>query len=125
MINNLLFGVGVVIMATLIGAIGALFFKKVSNRMNKNILSLLKDKSLYLGVLLYGLSALIFVFGLKFGELSVLYPVVSLSYVWVVILSLIFLKEKMNDLKFTFILYSFNIFIALHLKFIISHSNII
>jgi multidrug transporter EmrE-like cation transporter len=97
--NNLLLGIGLVILDTLIGSVGALFFKYASKHVHKNFLTLFKEPSLYVGVFFYGLSIPVFVFALKFGDLSTLYPVVGLSYVWISLLSIKFLKEKMNDIK--------------------------
>ena len=39
------------------------------------------------------------VVALKHGELSLLYPIISLSYVWVAILSVLIFHETMNALK--------------------------
>jgi multidrug transporter EmrE-like cation transporter len=97
--NNLLLGISLVILATLIGSVGALFFKYVSEHVHRNFLTLFKEPSLYIGVFFYGLSVPVFVFALKFGELSTLYPVAGLSYIWISLLSIKFLKEKMNDIK--------------------------
>jgi uncharacterized membrane protein len=41
------------------------------------------------------------VYALQGGELSVLYPLVSLGYVWVCLLSIRFLGERMNSVKWT------------------------
>ncbi len=97
--NNLFLGIGLVTLATLIGSVGALFFKYVSEHVHRNFLTLFKEPSLYIGLFFYGISVPIFVFALKFGDLSTLYPVAGLSYVWISLLSIKFLKEKMNDLK--------------------------
>lgn len=51
------------------------------------------------GFAIYGISAVILVIALKYGELSVLYPVVSLSFVWVNIISFEFLGEELNSFK--------------------------
>jgi uncharacterized membrane protein len=59
------------------------------------------NRKLMLGVLLYGLSTVFFIMALKLGELSVVYPLTSLSYIFVALLSLYFLKEKMNWYKWT------------------------
>jgi undecaprenyl phosphate-alpha-L-ara4N flippase subunit ArnE len=89
----------VVIFATIIGAIGALYFKKASKKLEFNIIKLLKLTELYIAVFLYVLSSVFFIFALKFGELSVLYPVTSASYIWITLLSIKYLKEKMNIWK--------------------------
>jgi uncharacterized membrane protein len=85
--------------STLVGAFGALFFKYSSSHVNNGMFFLFKKPALYFGFLLYGLSALIFVYTLRFGDLSALYPLAGLSYVWVSFLSIWFLKEKMNEIK--------------------------
>tara|TARA_Y100000310_G_C20563944_1_gene754507 strand:+ start:702 stop:1055 length:354 start_codon:yes stop_codon:yes gene_type:complete len=97
--SNLYLGIGLVALSTMIGASGALFFKHTSKHVHRNIFTVLKVPALYYGFLIYGFSALIFVYALKFGDLSVLYPVASLSYIWITLLSIKFLKEKMNDIK--------------------------
>jgi len=40
-----------------------------------------------------------FIPALKGGDLSILYPFVSVTYVWVALLSVRFLGEKMNKFK--------------------------
>ena len=51
------------------------------------------------GFVLYGMSTAILVMALRNQELSILYPVISLTYVWVAILSLIVFGESMNAYK--------------------------
>ena len=48
------------------------------------------------GLVLYGIGAAMMVLALQHGELSVLYPVISLSYVWVAILSVVLFHEHLN-----------------------------
>ena len=48
---------------------------------------------LIFSLMLYGLGTLMFIVALKGGELSVLYPIMSLSFVWVMTISYFFLKE--------------------------------
>ena len=51
------------------------------------------------GYALYGLNTVLMVFALRDGELSILYPIIALTYVWVTILSVIFFHESMNPFK--------------------------
>lgn len=89
----------VVVFATVIGAFGALALKYGANKITRqNKLSFI-NKRLLVGVFLYGFSSIFFLIGLKNGELSVLYPITSLSYVWISLLSIKMLKEKMNFYK--------------------------
>jgi len=94
-----LWAVGLVILATLIGAFGPILLKKASAMKLSSISALMKNYNLFIGVSLYGISTILFIPALKGGELSVLYPLVALAYIWVSLLSVKFLGEKMNKLK--------------------------
>jgi uncharacterized membrane protein len=94
-----LFAVGIVIFATFIGAFGALSLKYGANKITrKNKLSFINLKLIF-GLFLYGISSIFFLIGLKYGDLSVLYPITSLSYIWISLLSIKLLHEKMNFFK--------------------------
>lgn len=88
-----------VLIASVLGAFGALYLKKGADRLKFNFWKILKNYYLIGGIICYGLSTLIFIPSLKYGELSILYPLVSVGYIWVIILSIIYLKEKMNTYK--------------------------
>ncbi|MBI5065234.1 EamA family transporter [Candidatus Woesearchaeota archaeon] len=94
-----LWAVFLVITGGIIGSFGPIFLKLGSAGLNKNLLSQFKNYKLILGILIYILSAAMFIPALKGGDLSLLYPLVSLSYVWVSLLSMFILKEKMNYTK--------------------------
>jgi multidrug transporter EmrE-like cation transporter len=94
-----LWAVAMVIVAALIGSVGAIMLKKASGAFKFNLFAILKNKSLILGFLCYGASSLLFIPALKGGELSVLYPLVGTMYIWVSLLSVKFLGEKMNRFK--------------------------
>ncbi|MBS3113291.1 EamA family transporter [Candidatus Woesearchaeota archaeon] len=88
-----------VFIASLFGGIGALYLKKGSDNIKLNFWKLIKNYDLIKGILCYGFSTLLFIPSLKFGELSVLYPITSFTYIWVILFSLIFLNERMNKYK--------------------------
>ena len=94
-----IWAIGLVISATLIGAFGPILLKKASSKKLLKISELATNYSLFGGVALYALGTLLFIPALKGGDLSVLYPFVALSYVWVSLLSVKFLGEKMNKFK--------------------------
>ncbi|MBI2134681.1 EamA family transporter [Candidatus Woesearchaeota archaeon] len=94
-----LWAIGLVVFATLVGAFGPILLKKASEKKLSRISSLMRNYHLMGGVALYGISTVMFIPALKGGELSVLYPFVSLVYIWVSLLSVKFLGEKMNALK--------------------------
>lgn len=88
-----------IVIATILGGFGALYFKLGADKLKFNLLDLMKNWRLMLGVFFYGISTVFFILGLKGGDLSVLYPFASLTYVWVVLLSIKLLNEKMNLYK--------------------------
>jgi uncharacterized membrane protein len=94
-----LWAIGLVISATLIGAFGPILLKKASAKKLSTIKSLSTNYHLFGGVALYAVGTLLFIPALKGGDLSVLYPFVALAYVWVSLLSVRFLGEEMNRLK--------------------------
>ena len=93
-----LLAIGLAIISTIIGAFGALLFKTGSDHLHLNFKSLVFNWRLYLAVMLYGLATVFFIWALalKGSQLSILYPVVALSYVWVDLLSVKFLNEKLT-----------------------------
>lgn len=87
-----------VMLATLLTATGQFLFKMGTANMLLNI-SLLTNWYLIAGFAIYGISAAILVISLKYGELSVLYPIIALSFVWVNIISFELLGEQLSTLK--------------------------
>lgn len=86
-----------VLIATVFGSFGPIYFKKGSK--DFKLSTIYKNYNFILGVALYAAGTLIFIPSLKGGELSVLYPLVSLSYIWVSLLSIKMVGEKMNKFK--------------------------
>ena len=91
-----LWAVVMVVIATLVGAFGPIMLKKASAKKLTSIKSLFANRDLVIGILLYGFGTILFIPALKGGDLSVLYPFVALTYIWVSMLSVKFLGEKMN-----------------------------
>jgi uncharacterized membrane protein len=94
-----LWSIALVLIGSVMGAIGAIMFKKSSEKFSLSISGLFKNRNLIIGIIIYGLSVVIFVPALRGGELSVLYPIVSTSYIWTALLSVRFLGERMNNYK--------------------------
>jgi drug/metabolite transporter (DMT)-like permease len=93
------FSIFLVVIGTLVGAFGPILLKKASARTLSSITELMKNHALFGGIFLYVIGTVLFILALRNGELSVLYPFVSLTYIWVCILSMKFLGEKMNAIK--------------------------
>ena len=58
--------------------------------------ALLGNYQLVLGYAAHSCNALLLILALRDGELSMLYPIIALTYVWVNLLSMHFFHERMN-----------------------------
>lgn len=94
--NRLLLIVTIIIM-TLLGSFGGFFFKKSTN--GTTILSILKNKFLYIGGIVYLGSAILNIIVLKYMPLSVVLPMTAITYIWSMIISRFVLKEKITLFK--------------------------
>ena len=94
-----LWAIGLVLLSTTLGSFGPLFLKKASGKLTLNLKSIFSNYNLLIGLSFYALGTVLFIPALKGGDLSVLYPLVALAYVWVSLLSIKFLDEKMTQLK--------------------------
>lgn len=60
------------------------------------VMAMLRNVPLLLGYCMSGGTALLLILGLRDGQLSVLYPIISMSYVWVDLLSVYFFHDQIN-----------------------------
>jgi drug/metabolite transporter (DMT)-like permease len=88
-----------VLLAAFVGAFGSIYLKKASHRLEFSIRGLIGNSDLIKGAVFYGSSTVIYVIGIKGGELSVLFPLVSTGYIWVCFLSRRYLGERMTRLR--------------------------
>jgi len=89
----------IVFIVTIIISFGQIFLKLGTNNLKLDILGLLTNYNLIIGIVLYILSGLLFTIALKYGDLSVLYPINALAYIWVSLLSPYLLDDSMNLIK--------------------------
>jgi multidrug transporter EmrE-like cation transporter len=94
-----------VAMCTVFGAAAQMLIKAGANKLPHlvgvlpNLFAMATNLELVAGYSLYGISTVLLVVALKHGELSLLYPVIALTYVWVAILSIVVFHEEMNLLR--------------------------
>ncbi|MBV9745250.1 MAG: hypothetical protein JO099_15930 [Acidobacteriia bacterium] len=65
-----------------------------------SLLAMITNLSLLAGLSLYGINTVLLVLALRDGELSILYPIIALTYVWVTLLSLVVFHDHVNPIKF-------------------------
>ena len=90
---------GMVLSCTFLTSTAQLFYKYASETLEFNFLSLITNYNLLLGMLLYAIGGTILILSFRGGEVSVLYPIIATSYIWVSFLSIYFLGESMNPFK--------------------------
>jgi len=88
-----------VLAASFIGSFGAVFLKAGAAHLHNGFWHIFNVK-LAAGVAFFLTSSVVFVAGIRHGELSVLYPMVSLGYVWTLFWSRLFFKEAFTREKF-------------------------
>ena len=82
-----------VILATFLTAAGQLLLKQASQKIEWDFIALITNYSLIAGIIVYAFSLGLLFLSLKFGELSVVYPLMALSFIWVTLISIIYFKE--------------------------------
>ena len=85
--------------ASIIGSFGAVFLKLGAQMLTKSVFSFLNLK-LAFGVALFLGSSVFYALGIRGGQLSVLYPMVSLGYIWTLLWSRLFFNEPFTRQKF-------------------------
>jgi undecaprenyl phosphate-alpha-L-ara4N flippase subunit ArnE len=94
-------GVILVVICTLIGALAQILMKMGADYtlLHPGLRGLLTNTALLAGYAIYGLTTVLLVVAYKDGELSVLYPIFSLSYVWVTVASIFVFHDTANVSK--------------------------
>jgi undecaprenyl phosphate-alpha-L-ara4N flippase subunit ArnE len=85
--------------ASVIGSFGMAFLKMGAGKLTKSIWSFLNGRLIF-GVALFLGSSVLYAAGIKGGQLSVLYPMVSLGYVWGLVWAKVFFDEPLTKQKF-------------------------
>ena len=94
-----------VMACTLFGAAAQMLIKTGANSLPHvsgfvpNVMAMLSSAPLIAGYSLYGISTVLLVIALKHGELSLLYPIIALTYDWVAILSVMVFHEYLSPLR--------------------------
>lgn len=93
--------VGITVLCTVLGAAGQVFIKLGAAQLGQSSspVAMVTNPLLLGGYALYGLMTALFVFALRDEELSILYPIIALTYVWVTGLSLWLFRESFNLAK--------------------------
>lgn len=102
--HNQKLSIALVFLCTILGAAAQILMKSGTQSTEATspvalIVAIFTNWHLFLGYALYGLSTVVLIVALKYGQLSILYPVIALTYVWVTILSVVLYNEALNPFK--------------------------
>ena len=89
-----------VLSGSFIGSFGSVLLKAGAIRLERSWTSLLFNWRLAAGAGIYVLSSLFFVRGIADGELSLLYPLVAVGYIWTMFWARLFFGEPLTKIKF-------------------------
>ena len=98
-----------ILISVILGAFGQIFLKKgmknvgeieIKDLLSSKFFNLIREKFLFLGIALYGLAAIVWLVILSKAELSFAYPLISIGYILVAVLSKIFLNESLTLVRF-------------------------
>ena len=85
-----------VLFCGLLGAVAQILFKVAAKGLTFSLHSLL-DWRLLTGMAAYALAMCLFLFALRFGQVSRLYPLIASSYIFVAVLAYVFLREHITS----------------------------
>ena len=84
---------------TVLGSAAQILMKIGMTHFTPDPVAIATNVPLVAGYALYGINTLMLVLALREGELSMLYPIIALTYVWVTLLSYALLAEQSNWYK--------------------------
>jgi len=88
-----------ILFTTLLTSSAQIFYKLGSATLTFDIFGILTNQYLILGLILYAVGGTLIIISFRGGEVSVLYPIIATSYIWVSFLSIFFLGETMNAFR--------------------------
>ncbi len=89
-------GVMLVILCSFLGSAAQFLFKIGSSTISLSLPSFIFNFYVMAGIMLFFIGAILFIISLKFGDLAFIYPFMSLSYIWVTLISIYFFHETVT-----------------------------
>ncbi|MBT4605170.1 hypothetical protein HOC01_06015 [archaeon] len=87
------------LVCTFFTAAGQIFFKFAAPTIQTNILSYATSPAYIFGLSLYGIGAALFIFALKVGELSQIFPMLALNFIWVALAAVFIFGETLTTIR--------------------------
>jgi drug/metabolite transporter (DMT)-like permease len=84
------------ILCTLLNTVAQYFLKVGTANLTFDIFKIITNFEFVFGCAVYAISSILLVLALKYGDLSVIYPLISITYIWVALVSYFFLHESLG-----------------------------
>ena len=94
-----------IVICTLFTSSAQIFLKMGANNLVFDIWAILTNVHLWMGIIAYGIGAILLLIALRWGELTVLYPIFATSFIWVILIGYFALGEQLTFLKIFGILF--------------------
>lgn len=103
-----LWAMAVMFFITFLTSTAQIFWKLGAESLSFDLLSIITNWQIIIGIILYSIAGILMIISFRGGDVSVLYPIVATSYIWVSFLSIFFLGETMNLFKWAGVLIIFS-----------------
>ena len=91
--------IALMILCTFFTSLAQVFYKFGAPKLELDFISIITNWQVIIGICLYAVGAAILIIALRGGDLSILYPIIATSYIWVSLMSMYFFGELMNIYK--------------------------
>ena len=98
------FAILLMLLTTVLTSGAQLLYKAGSSSLSFDLIGVVTNTPLLAGLALYALGAVLMIKAFKVGEVTVLYPIVATSYIWVSLFSIPLFGEKISFLQWAGIL---------------------
>lgn len=97
--KSLFSGLLLMVACTFFSAAGQMLFRMGARDQTFNLSLLFTNPFIIAGYIAFGLGGLLFLLALRQGELTVIYPFISMTFIWAAFFSLLILKERIIPLQ--------------------------
>lgn len=94
-----LWAIMLMVICTALTSSAQIFYKIGADKLRFDIISIITNWHIISGMVLYASGAVLVIIALRGGEVTVLYPVITSSYIWVTIGSNYFFGEIISSLR--------------------------
>lgn len=99
--------IGLIVLVTLLISVAQVLYKIGAGYLTPSVAGVLSNSYFLAGLGIYVLGGILLILSFRGGEVSVLYPILAVTYIWVSIISFFYLGESMNASKIGGILFVF------------------